>query len=150
MSRPMGNNRPCSVLPSLALPYLKLGLHMGPNNLCYVTRHFFFPMTLCHFLYDLDVTFYSFYKRLRRISTTVKVAVSHFVFYPCGALKLGQGSRRTTSSPRAASLIQPTSSERHAAEYICLQKKLHTRRPPCGETHELRLTTLEAQFKLWC
>ena len=28
-----------------------LGLHMGPNNLCYVTRHFLFsPMSPCHFL----------------------------------------------------------------------------------------------------
>ncbi len=27
------------------------GLHMGPNNLCYVTRHFlFFPISPCHFL----------------------------------------------------------------------------------------------------
>ncbi len=64
-------------------------LHMGPNNLCYVTRHLlFFPRSPCHFLLDLDVTFYSFYKRSRRISTTVKVAVSHFVFYPCGAFVL--------------------------------------------------------------
>ncbi len=64
-----------------------IGLHMGPDNLCYVTRHFlFFPMSPCHFLKDLDVTFYSFYKRPRRISTTFKVAVSHFVSYPCGAL----------------------------------------------------------------
>ncbi len=53
---------------------------MGPNNLCYVTRHFlFFPMYL-------DVTFYSFYKSAVRISTTFKVAMSHFIFYPCGAL----------------------------------------------------------------
>ena len=30
---------------------VKAGLHMGPNNLCYVTRHFlFFPMPPCHFL----------------------------------------------------------------------------------------------------
>ncbi len=44
--------------------------------------------SLCpHVLQDLDVTFYSFYKRLCQISTTFKVAVSHFVFYPCGALQ---------------------------------------------------------------
>ncbi len=37
---------------------------------------------------DLDVTLYSFYKGRRRISTTFKVAVSHFVYYPCEALYL--------------------------------------------------------------
>ncbi len=46
---------------------------MGPNNLCYVTLHFFFSLPTSH------VTFYSFYKRL-------KVDVSHFFFYPCMAL----------------------------------------------------------------
>ena len=65
------------------------GLHMGPNNLCYTSHvtFYFFPMSACHFLQDLDVTFYSFYKRPRRISTTFKVAVSRFVFYPCRALE---------------------------------------------------------------
>ena len=30
----------------------QIGLHMGPNNLCYVARHFFyfFPMSPCHIL----------------------------------------------------------------------------------------------------
>ncbi len=32
-------------------------------------------MSPCHFLQDLDVTFYSSYKRPRRISTTFKVVV---------------------------------------------------------------------------
>ncbi len=42
-------------------------------------------MSPCHFK-DLDITFYSFYKSPRWISTTFKVAVSHFLFSPCGAL----------------------------------------------------------------
>ncbi len=67
------------------------GLHMGPNNLCYVTRHFLFcpyvdNVAMSLFLKDLDVTFCSFYKSPRWTSTTFKVAVSHFVFYPCRAL----------------------------------------------------------------
>ncbi len=62
---------------------------MGPNDLCYVTRHFlFFPMSPFHFLLYIDVTFYSFYKNPRRTSTTFKVAVSHFVFSPSRALQL--------------------------------------------------------------
>ncbi len=40
------------------------------------------------FLYDFDVTFYSLYQGSRQDSTTFKVAVSHFVFYPCGAQNL--------------------------------------------------------------
>ncbi len=37
--------------PSLFLPFLLIALHMGPNNLCYVTRHIlFFPVPICHFL----------------------------------------------------------------------------------------------------
>ncbi len=60
------------------------GLHMGRNNLCYVTRHFLF-FTLCH-----HVTFYKSLTSLstvyiespRRISTTFKVAVSHLRFLP--------------------------------------------------------------------
>ncbi len=61
-----------------------LRLHMGPNNLCYVTRHFFI---LPHV---------TFYKTLTSPSTVfikghvgflqlLKVAMLHFVFYPCGA-----------------------------------------------------------------
>ncbi len=49
------------------------GLHMGPNNLGYATLHFSRP-------------FLQFCKRTRRISTTFIMAVSHFVFNPCGAL----------------------------------------------------------------
>ena len=52
---------------------------------------------------DLDVTFYSFYKRPRRTSTTFKVAVSHFVFYPCGTLLI-HIERRTQPAARVASL----------------------------------------------
>ncbi len=47
---------------------------------------YIFPMSPCHFIYDPDVTFYSFFKSPRRTSTTFKVVVSHFVFYPCEAL----------------------------------------------------------------
>ena len=40
-----------------------LGLHMGPDNLCYVTRHVsFFPYVIMSLLYDLYVTFHSFIK----------------------------------------------------------------------------------------
>ena len=62
---------------------------MGPDNLCYVTGHFFL-FCLCHHVtsYKTLTSLSSFYKRPRRISTTFKVAVSHFVFYPRGALKL--------------------------------------------------------------
>ncbi len=67
--------------------FVQIGLHMGPNNLCYVTRHFLFypyvPMSLF-----IRPTFYSFYKRPHRISKTFKVAMSHFIFYPYGALKI--------------------------------------------------------------
>ncbi len=60
---------------------------MGPNNLCYVTRHFlFFPYVAMSLFIRPCRHFYSFYKRPRQISTTFKVAVSYFVFYPCGAL----------------------------------------------------------------
>ncbi len=49
-----------------------------------------FIFSLCHhvtfYIKDLDITFYSFYKRPRRTSLTFKVAVSHFIFYPRGAL----------------------------------------------------------------
>ncbi len=63
-------------------------LHMGPTNLCCHTslficslcRHVTFYKTLTY------VTFYSFCKSPRRTSTTFKVAMWHFVFYPCRAL----------------------------------------------------------------
>ncbi len=80
------------------------GLHMGPNYLCYVTHHFLFfpyvPMSL--FIRRSNVTFYSFYKRLTSDSTTFKVAVSHFVFYPCGALRsmrMATSKRRLKNTP---------------------------------------------------
>ena len=63
---------------------------MGPNNSCYVTRYFLF-FSIGPFYKTFDVTFYSFYQRTQRISTAFKVAVSHFVFYPCGALPVTKG-----------------------------------------------------------
>ncbi len=47
------------------------GLHMGPNNLCYVTRHFlYFPMSPCHFyktLTSLSTVFIKGHVRLLQI-----------------------------------------------------------------------------------
>ncbi len=67
-----------------------IGLHMGPNNLCYAARHFLFfsYVAMSPFIRPNDVTFYSFYKTPRRTSTTLKVAVSHFLFYPWRALNM--------------------------------------------------------------
>ena len=61
---------------------------MGPNNLCDVTRHFLFFVLCTMSLFIRQWRhFLQFYKtRLTSDSTTFKVAVSHFVFYPCGAL----------------------------------------------------------------
>ncbi len=64
-----------------------LGLHVGPNNACYVTRHIlFFP---CHHV--------TFYKTLTSLSTVFIKGHVRFLqllkwpcrtsfFYPCGAL----------------------------------------------------------------
>ncbi len=61
---------------------------MGPNNLCYVTRHFlsfpYVPMSLFKTLMSLSTVFIK--GHVRRISTTFTVAMSHFIFYPRGTL----------------------------------------------------------------
>ncbi len=65
---------------------------MGPNNICYVTRHFLFfpyvPVSLFirpwrHLIFTVN-----FMKGYVGPSTTFKVAVSHIVFCPCGALTM--------------------------------------------------------------
>ena len=66
---------------------------MGPNYAVSHVTFYFFPMSPSHFLYDIGVTFYSFYKRPHQVYTTFKVDVSHFVFYPCGALILAETTR---------------------------------------------------------
>ncbi len=61
---------------------------MGPNNLRYVTRHFlFFPYVAISLFIRPWRHFLQFYKSPHRTSTNFKVAASHFVFYPCRALK---------------------------------------------------------------
>ncbi len=81
---------------------------MGPNNLCYVTRHFLFFLYVAMSLFiRLHLTFYSFWKSPCRTSTTFKVAVSHFVFYrPCTALEMDYCQLTSMASPQVVS-VQP-------------------------------------------
>ncbi len=63
---------------------------MSPNNLCNITRHFlFFPNVTMSLFYktlmSLSTVFIKDCKGPCWISTTFKVAVSHFVFYPCAS-----------------------------------------------------------------
>ncbi len=62
-----------------------IGLHMGPNNLCYMSLFIF---SLCRHgtLYKTLTSLSTVFRPRRTSTTTLKVAVSHFVFYPCGAL----------------------------------------------------------------
>ena len=63
-----------------------IGLHMGPNNLCYICRTSLFIFSLCHHV--------TFYKTLTSLSTVfikghvgclqlLKSPCSHFFFHPC-------------------------------------------------------------------
>ncbi len=72
----------------LSFTTCSLGLHMGPNNLCYVTHHFLFfpyvPVTFYKTLTSLSTFFIKGHVGLLQL---LKWPCRTFVFYPCGALR---------------------------------------------------------------